>query len=56
MSESSAISRQKSQKFYFLVQGGQGTDSGHVTIWNLLPVLSEKAEADPSVPKILCQM
>lgn len=37
-------------------KGGQGTDSGRVTIWNLEPVLSEKAEMDPKVPKILCQM
>lgn len=38
------------------LQGGQGSDSGRVTIWNLEPVLSEKAEMDPKVPKILCQM
>uniref|UniRef100_A0A1B0G8R1 Protein HIRA n=1 Tax=Glossina morsitans morsitans TaxID=37546 RepID=A0A1B0G8R1_GLOMM len=36
--------------------GGQGNDSGRVVIWNLLPVLSEKAELDESVPKMLCQM
>lgn len=36
--------------------GGQGNDSGRVVIWNLLPVLSEKAEMDSTVPKILCQM
>lgn len=36
--------------------GGQGNDSGRVVIWNLLPILSEKAELDDSVPKILCQM
>ncbi|XP_055844471.1 protein HIRA homolog [Episyrphus balteatus] len=36
--------------------GGQGNDSGRVVIWNLLPILSEKAELDNSVPKILCQM
>ncbi|XP_005185911.2 protein HIRA homolog [Musca domestica] len=36
--------------------GGQGVDSGRVVIWNLLPVLSEKAEMDESVPKMLCQM
>ncbi|XP_073830443.1 histone cell cycle regulator-like protein [Musca autumnalis] len=36
--------------------GGQGVDSGRVVIWNLLPVLSEKAEMDDSVPKMLCQM
>ncbi|XP_061396892.1 protein HIRA homolog [Musca vetustissima] len=36
--------------------GGQGVDSGRVVIWNLLPVLSEKAELDESVPKMLCQM
>lgn len=27
-----------------------------VIIWNLAPVLSEKAESDKTVPKILCQM
>ncbi|KAG5683271.1 hypothetical protein PVAND_012561 [Polypedilum vanderplanki] len=36
--------------------GGQGNDSGSVIIWNLEPVLSEKAEMDPKVPKILCQI
>ncbi|KAM7348901.1 histone cell cycle regulator-like protein [Cochliomyia hominivorax] len=36
--------------------GGQGVDSGRIVIWNLLPVLSEKAELDDAVPKILCQM
>lgn len=36
--------------------GGQGVDSGRVVIWNLLPVLSEKAELDDAVPKMLCQM
>lgn len=45
-------------KFIFVyLQGGQGgKDSGWVVIWNLEPVLSEKAESDPNVPKILCQM
>lgn len=36
--------------------GGQGNDSGRVVIWNLMPVLSEKAELDDNVPKILCRM
>ncbi|KAI8116695.1 HIRA-like protein [Lucilia cuprina] len=36
--------------------GGQGVDSGRVVIWNLIPVLSEKAELDENVPKMLCQM
>lgn len=36
--------------------GGQGNDSGRVVIWNLKPVLSEKDENDPAVPKMLCQM
>lgn len=36
--------------------GGQGSDSGLVVIWNLKPVLSEKAELDASVPKVLCRM
>ncbi|XP_017091496.2 protein HIRA homolog [Drosophila bipectinata] len=36
--------------------GGQGNDCGLVVIWNLLPLLSEKAEHDASVPKMLCQM
>lgn len=36
--------------------GGQGNDSGRVVIWNLMPVLSEKAELDDSIPKILCRM
>lgn len=36
--------------------GGQGGDSGRVVVWNLEPVLSEKAELDPAVPKMLCQM
>lgn len=36
--------------------GGQGNDSGRVVIWNLLPVLSEEAELDKKIPKILCQM
>lgn len=44
---------QECQKF---ATGGQGNDSGRVVIWNLMPVLSEKAESDESVPKMLCQM
>lgn len=36
--------------------GGQGGDSGRVVVWNLEPVLSEKAELSHTVPKMLCQM
>uniref|UniRef100_A0A182VNK0 Protein HIRA n=1 Tax=Anopheles merus TaxID=30066 RepID=A0A182VNK0_ANOME len=36
--------------------GGQGCDSGRVVIWNMAPVLSEQAEANKSVPRVLCQM
>ncbi|GAB0093518.1 Protein HIRA [Sergentomyia squamirostris] len=36
--------------------GGQGNDSGRVVVWNMAPVINEKAELDKSVPKILCQM
>ncbi|XP_055384553.1 protein HIRA homolog [Condylostylus longicornis] len=36
--------------------GGQGNDSGRVVVWNLLPVISEEAEEDENIPKILCQM
>uniref|UniRef100_A0A1B0CV75 Protein HIRA n=1 Tax=Lutzomyia longipalpis TaxID=7200 RepID=A0A1B0CV75_LUTLO len=36
--------------------GGQGNDSGRVVVWNLAPVISEKAEFDKTVPKIPCQM
>lgn len=36
--------------------GGQGGDSGRVVVWNLEPVLSEKAELNSIVPKMLCQM
>ncbi|XP_075159096.1 histone cell cycle regulator-like protein [Haematobia irritans] len=36
--------------------GGQGADSGRIVIWNLIPVLSEKAELDENIPKVLCVM
>ncbi|XP_050101416.1 protein HIRA homolog [Anopheles aquasalis] len=36
--------------------GGQGCDSGRVVIWNMAPVVSEEAEANKSIPRILCQM
>ncbi|XP_058062558.1 protein HIRA homolog [Anopheles bellator] len=36
--------------------GGQGCDSGRVVIWNMAPVLSDEAEANQNVPRILCQM
>jgi hypothetical protein len=50
------IFSRQNNNFQNSFQGGQGSDSGRVTIWNLAPVLSEKAELDPKVPKILCQM
>ena len=36
--------------------GGQFNDSGRVVIWNLAPVISEEAEKNKSVPKVLCQL
>ena len=36
--------------------GGQGKDSGSVSVWNMAPVRSEVDEADPDVPKLLCEM
>lgn len=36
--------------------GGQGNDSGRVVIWNMAPVISEDAEKDKKVPRMLCQM
>lgn len=33
-----------------------GDDSGRVVIWNMAPVVKEKAELDDTVPKLLCQM
>lgn len=36
--------------------GGQGNDSGRVVIWNMAPVISEEAEKDKNVPRMLCQM
>ncbi|XP_011629454.1 protein HIRA [Pogonomyrmex barbatus] len=36
--------------------GGQGGDSGRVVIWNMEPVVSETAELDSNVPKMLCQL
>ncbi|XP_062549225.1 protein HIRA homolog isoform X2 [Armigeres subalbatus] len=36
--------------------GGQGNDSGRVVIWNLVPVISEEAEKNKNVPRMLCQM
>lgn len=36
--------------------GGQGNDSGRVVIWNLLPMISEEADNDESMPKMLCQL
>lgn len=36
--------------------GGQGDSGGKVMIWNMAPVLSEQAEDDSSIPKMLCQM
>ncbi|KAK2558281.1 Protein HIRA [Acropora cervicornis] len=36
--------------------GGQGDDSGKVTIWNMAPVKNEEDEMNENVPKLLCQM
>jgi len=36
--------------------GGQGDDSGMVTIWNMAPVKNEEDEMNENVPKLLCQM
>ena len=36
--------------------GGQGDDSGRVVIWNMAPIISDKAEQDSNTPKLLCQM
>ena len=36
--------------------GGQGVDCGRVSIWNLKPILDEKAAKDKDVPKLLTQM
>ena len=36
--------------------GGQGDDSGKVIIWNMASVKNEKAEKDPTVPKLLSEM
>ncbi|KAJ8673548.1 hypothetical protein QAD02_004810 [Eretmocerus hayati] len=41
---------------YRFATGGQGGDSGRVVIWNMEPVLNEKAESDPDIPKMLCQL
>ncbi|KAM7452000.1 hypothetical protein ABFA07_000600 [Porites harrisoni] len=38
------------------VIGGQGDDSGKVTIWNMAPVKNEEDEMNENVPKLLCQM
>lgn len=55
MNYNNNISRHK--LIFLYLQGGQGgKDTGWLVIWNLKPVLSEKAELDPNVPKILCQM
>ncbi|XP_029720254.2 protein HIRA homolog isoform X1 [Aedes albopictus] len=36
--------------------GGQGNDSGRVVIWNMAPVISEEAEKNKQIPRMLCQM
>ena len=36
--------------------GGQGEDCGRVSIWNIKPILDEKAAKDKEVPKLLTQM
>jgi len=33
-----------------------GDDTGRVVIWNMAPVLSEAAESDENIPKMLCQL
>ena len=39
-----------------LATGGQGDDSGKVIIWNMAPIVSEEAELDPAIPKVLCEL
>lgn len=36
--------------------GGQGESGGKIVIWNVAPLITEDAEMDPKVPKVLCQM
>lgn len=36
--------------------GGQGKDSGRVTIWNLGPIIHQDYEKNENVPKLLCQL
>ncbi|KAL0266968.1 UNVERIFIED_CONTAM: hypothetical protein PYX00_009365 [Menopon gallinae] len=36
--------------------GGQGIDSGRVTIWNLGPVTYQDYENNENIPKMLCQL
>lgn len=36
--------------------GGQGTDCGRISIWNLLPVIDSKISKDKSTHKLLTQM
>lgn len=36
--------------------GGQGSDSGKVVIWSASPVRSPEDEANPDVPKVLCEL
>lgn len=36
--------------------GGQGGSGGRIVIWNIGPVLDENEEANPKIPKMLCQM
>lgn len=36
--------------------GGQGEDSGRVTIWNLGPVAFENYQKNKKIPRILCQL
>ncbi|KAJ8958968.1 hypothetical protein NQ314_006332 [Rhamnusium bicolor] len=36
--------------------GGQGGSGGRIVVWNIGPVINENEEADPKIPKMLCQM
>lgn len=36
--------------------GGQGVDSGRVTIWNLGPLMYQDYEKNENIPKMLCQL
>lgn len=42
--------------FNYYTLDAPGGDSGRVVIWNMEPVVSEAAELDSNVPKVLCQL